>query len=179
MPSRSAAARRTASLPTTDGMFRLGMAIIRTGFGLVFLTNGIAKLPGQWDGIHPFPGFLITRDGARRILAADTETHPVGAYKSLIDDVVLANWGIFGSLLTVTELTVGVLLILGLFTPVAALIGAGFALHLNFAVWDRNVWAWEYAVEWMPLLGLALMRAGRFWGLDERLAWRFPRWPIT
>ncbi len=93
--------------------------------------------------------------------------------------MVLANWGVFGSLLTVTELTVGVLLIVGLFTPIAALIGAGFALHLNFAVWDRNVWAWEYAVEWLPLLGLALMRAGRFWGVDARLVRRFPRWPIT
>jgi len=160
-------------------MFRLGIAIIRVGFGLVFLTNGIAKLPGQWDGIHPFPGFLITRDGARGILAADTETHPVGIYKRLIDDVVLANWGVFGSLLTITELTVGVLLILGLFTPIAALTGAAFAMHLNFAVWDRNVWAWEYAVEWLPLLGLALMRAGRFWGLDARFARRLPRWPVT
>lgn len=173
------AARSAASMHGTDRMFRLGLTIIRVGFGLVFLTNGVAKLPGQWDGIHPFPGFLITRDGARGILAADTQTHPVAAYKRIIDDVVLPNWDFFASLLTVTELLVGVLLILGLFTPIAALIGAGFTLHLNFAVWDRNFWAWEYAVEWMPLIGLALMRAGRFWGMDRRLARRFPRWPVT
>lgn len=162
-----------------ERLFYLGMTVIRAGFGLVFLTNGIAKLPGQWDGIHPFPGFLITRDGARGILQADTQTHPVGVYKRIIDDVVLANWGAFSGLLTVTELLVGICLLLGLFTPIAALVGMGFYLHLNFAVWDRNVWAWEYAVEWMPMIGLALMRAGRYWGLDARLARRFPQWPVT
>lgn len=160
-------------------LFYLGMTILRVGFGLVFLTNGIAKLPGQWDGIHPFPGFLITRDGARGILQADTQTHPVGIYKDIIDKLVLPNWGAFSVLLTVSELFVGICLVVGVLTPIAALIGAAFTLHLNFAVWDRNVWVWEYAVEWMALLAIALMRAGRYWGLDAKLARRLPRWPFT
>lgn len=162
-----------------ERLFYLGLTIIRVGFGLVFLTNGIAKLPGQFDGVHPFPGFLITRDGARGSLEFNTMTHPVGLYKRFVDDVLLPNWGVVGGLLTATEIVIGVCLIVGLLTPIAALLGAGFALHLNFMVWDRNVWMWEYAVEWMPLLGLALMRAGRYWGLDALLARRFPRWPVT
>jgi uncharacterized membrane protein YphA (DoxX/SURF4 family) len=173
------AAAAAATTATTERGLAIGIAIIRITFGLIFLTNGIAKLPGQWDGIHPFPGFLITRDSARGILEFDVQTHPVGLYKRVIDNVVLAHWGVFGAFLTATELAIGICLVLGILTPVVALMGAGFALHLNFANWDRNVWAWEYAVEWLPLIALALMRAGRYKGLDARLAARFPRWPIT
>ena len=160
--------------------FALGMTIIRVGFGLVFLTNGLAKLPQFSNKVPPFKGFLITRDGARSIIDFDTQGHPVGFYRDLIEDVVLKNWGLFGGLLTATELAIGVCLIVGAFTPIAALIAAAFALHLNFAnIHREDKWLWEYPVEWLPLLGLALMRAGRIWGLDARLARRFPQWPVT
>lgn len=160
--------------------FSLGMTIIRVGFGLVFLTNGFAKLGDQQNTIPPFKGFLITREGARSILAADTGGHPVAIYKDFVDTVVLGNWGIWGPLLTAGELFMGICLILGIITPIAALMAAGFALHLNFANIHRDdKWLWEYAIEWIPLLGLAFLRAGRFWGVDVWLAKRFPRWPVT
>jgi hypothetical protein len=85
---------RLSASPRRADLAALGIALLRVGFGLVFLTNGIAKLTG-WDGIHPFPGFLIDLDGARGILAHDVQTHPVAPYKRVIDDVVLANWGLF------------------------------------------------------------------------------------
>jgi uncharacterized membrane protein YphA (DoxX/SURF4 family) len=160
----------------------LGIAVIRVGFGLVFLTNGLAKVAG-WDGIHPFPGFLITSDGARGILEFDTQTHPVGLYKDLIDDVVLANWSLFSAMLTLGELFIGVTLVSGAFANLGAVAGALFALHLNFANWDRNIWAWEYAVEWVPLIGLLLIGSGRYLGLDawasRLLPARLQRWPLT
>ena len=175
-PSHAHAAEHTAQ----DRLFHLGMTIVRVGFGLVFLTNGIAKLGSQPDRIPPFEGFLITRDGARNILAFDIQGHPVDAYRRLNENLVLDNWGFFGGLLAATELFMGVCLILGLLTPIAALMGAAFQLNLNFAnIHREDKWLWDAAVEWMPLLGLALMRAGRFWGLDARLAQRFPQWPIT
>lgn len=158
------------------------IAFLRIGFGLVFLTNGIAKLTG-WDGIHPFPGFLINLEGAKGILEFDVQTHPVGFYKSFIDEVVLPNFGLFGALLTLTELFVGITLLAGAFTSLGALVGAALMLHLNFANWDRNIWAWEYAVEWVPLIALAFLAAGRYWGLDNWISERLPpasrRWPFT
>jgi uncharacterized membrane protein YphA (DoxX/SURF4 family) len=161
-------------------LFKLGLTIIRVGFGLVFLTNGIAKLGDQPNTIPPFKGFLITRDGARNILDFDTQGHPVGIYRDFIEDVVLANWGFWGGALAATEIFIGICLILGVITPIAALLAAGFQLHLTFAnIHREDKWLWEQAVEWMPLLGLAFMRAGRYWGLDALLARRFPRWPIT
>jgi uncharacterized membrane protein YphA (DoxX/SURF4 family) len=166
-----------------DSRVAFAIAFMRVGFGLVFLTHGIAKLTG-WDGIHPFPGFLINAEGARGILSHDVQTHPIGLYKDLIDNVVLANYDtLFGPLLTLSELFVGLALVTGAFASAGALMGAGFALHLNFAVWDRNVWAWEYAVEWIPLISLSLLASGRYWGLDGWVSRRLPRalnrWPLT
>jgi uncharacterized membrane protein YphA (DoxX/SURF4 family) len=163
-------------------LFELGIAFIRVGVGLVFLTNGLAKLAG-WDGIHPFPGFLITSDGARGILEHATQTHPIGLYKDVIDDVVLTHYSFFSAVLTLSELFIGVSLVTGAFANLGALTGAMFALHLNFANWDRNIWVWEYAVEWIPCIGLLLLGSGRFLGLDRWAANLLPsalrRWPIT
>lgn len=159
-----------------------GIAFLRVGFGLVFLTNGLSKATG-WDGIHPFPGFLIDFDGAKGILRADVQTHPVGLYKDLIDNVVLEHYPLFGVLLTMTEIATGIMLVTGAFANIGAIIGALSVLHLNFANWDRNIWAWEYAVEWMPLIALALIGSGRHLGLDEASAKLLPpplrRWPLT
>ncbi len=159
-----------------------GIAVLRVGFGLVFLTNGIAKATG-WDGIHPFPGFLIDFEGARSILEYDVQTHPVGIYKDFIDDVVLENYTFFGVILTMTEISIGLMLVTGAFANIGAMIGALFALHLNFANWDRNIWAWEYAVEWIPLIALVLIGSGRHFGIDKATAKLLPpplrRWPFT
>lgn len=161
-------------------LFTLGVTITRIGFGLVFLTNGMAKLPSFDNTIPPFKGFLIDRNGARSILESDTSGHPIGIYRDFVENVVLANWGFWGPLLTATELFIGISLVFGLVTPIGALVAAGFALHLNFAnIHREDKWLWEYAVEWLPLLSLALMRAGRFWGLDALLARRVSQWPIT
>jgi len=180
------AARTDAALPATRAapwqmtLSTLGLFLLRVGYGLVFLTNGIAKLPGQPERIFPFKGFLITRDSARGIIDYDTQGHPVGLYRDFIENVVLEHWNVFGTLLAATELLIGVCLILGVYTPIAALIGAGFQLHLNFAnIHREDKWLWEAAVEWLPLLTLAFTRAGRSWGLDSRLARRFPQWPVT
>ena len=161
-------------------LFTLGVAITRIGFGLVFLTNGLAKLPGVDNTIPPFKGFLIDRNGARSILESDTSGHPIGIYRDFVENAVLANWEVWGPLLTAAEFFIGISLILGRVAPIGALMAAGFALHLNFANIHRDdKGVWEYAIEWLPLLSLALMRAGRFWGLDALLARRVSLWPIT
>lgn len=177
-------ARPSAAIDPAAGqqatLFKLGIAILRVGYGLVFLTNGVAKLGDQPERIPPFKGFLITRDGARGIIDFDTQGHPVGIYRDFVENAVLAHWGSWGALLAASEIVIGVCLILGLITPIAALMGAGFQLHLNFAnIHREDKWLWEAAVEWLPLLALAFTRAGRFWGLDSYLSRRFPRWPIT
>lgn len=172
----------SAPAPRVDRAMALAIAGLRIGFGLVFLTNGFAKLTG-FDGIHPFPGFLITKASAKGIITFDVQKHPFHPYRSLILHTIVPHWNLFGSLVMLGELFVGVCLVLGVLAPLAALIGAAFQLHLNFANIGNNIWVWEYAVEWMPLLALAFLHAGRYYGLDDWLERRLPRalcrWPFV
>jgi uncharacterized membrane protein YphA (DoxX/SURF4 family) len=164
--------------------FGRAMAALRVYFGLVYLHNGIAKLLPAVDGLWPDTplGFVIQATGdrsAQSILQFEvvTQPHPVGPYRDLVENVVLPNFGVFVAGIGVLETVVGLLLILGLLTPLAAILAAGMALHLQFATLWNDKWLYEYSLEWLPLLCLAAFRAGRWHGLDERFAQTRARWP--
>lgn len=168
--------------PPIDRAMALAIVFLRIGFGFVYFTNGIAKLTG-WDGIHPFPGFLITRESAKGIIQHDVQTNPLHIYKSFILNGVVPHWGVWGIIIMLGELAVGICLILGAFTPIMALFGAAMQIHLNFADWGNNIFMWDYAAYWIPLLALAFFHAGRYWGLDSWIADLLParlrRWPLV
>jgi uncharacterized membrane protein YphA (DoxX/SURF4 family) len=150
------------------------IAVLRIFFGLVFLTNGLAKLV---PGIAHLPGgyYLIDAPGARSIIEHNAAHHPVQVYRDLVFNVFVPNWAVFGPLVGLTEIAAGLLLVLGLATWVGALLAALLSFHIQFS--DANgPWLYEYAVEWVPLLCLAFMGAGRTWGLDGALATSRPRW---
>lgn len=164
--------------------FGRAMAALRIFFGVVFLHNGIAKVlpavPGLWPDT-PI-GFVINAVGQRSaesILRFEvvTQSHPIEPYRALVEQVVLPNIGPFAFAVGMTETVVGILLIIGLWTSLAALIGAAMILHLQFATLWNDKWIYEYALEWIPLSCLAAFRAGRWHGLDGRYVRRHPRWP--
>jgi len=149
-------------------------AVLRIFFGLVYLTNGLAKLV---PGIAHLPGgyYLIDAQGARSIIQHDAAHHPVALYHDLVFNVFLPNWAVFGPLVGLAETTAGLLLLLGLASSLGALLAALLALHIQFAD-ATGPWLYEYAVEWVPLLYLVFVRAGRTWGLDGAIARATPRW---
>ena len=137
-----------------------GFGALRMLFGLVFLANGLAKVvPGLWN--TPL-GYLINADAARDIVAAEVRRHPITAYRDLMENVILANWGVVAPLLAAFELGVGGLLLAAIATRWAALAGALFALHLHFMTVFNGRWLFEYALIWVPLLVLALGSTGRY-----------------
>jgi uncharacterized membrane protein YphA (DoxX/SURF4 family) len=150
------------------------IAILRIFFGVVYVTNGLAKFV---PGIAHLPGgyFLIDSNGARSIIEHNARHHPVQAYHDLVFNVFAPNWSVFGPLVGLAETTAGVLLILGLASSLGALLAALLSLHIQFSD-ATGPWFYEYAVEWVPLLCLAFMRAGSVWGLDGTLARRSGRW---
>jgi len=148
----------------------LAIAVLRVFWGLVYFTNGLAKvIPGL--GHVPGGFFLIDSEGARSILIHEVKNHPVTLYHDLVFNVLVPNWSVVGPLVGATEMTAGVLLILGLAAPLGALLAALLALHLWFATFFNGHWLYEYPVEWVTLLCLAFMRPGRFYGLDA-VFWR-------
>jgi uncharacterized membrane protein YphA (DoxX/SURF4 family) len=163
--------------------FGRAMAALRVYFGVVYLHNGIAKVlpavPNLWPDT-PL-GFVINAEGnrsARSILEFEviTQQHPVEPYRALVESVVLPNFGPFVFAIGALETVVGLLLIVGLLTPLAALIAAGMALHLQFATLWNDKWIYEYSLQWLPLLCLAALRAGRWHGLDARFVATRARW---
>jgi uncharacterized membrane protein YphA (DoxX/SURF4 family) len=73
----------------------------------------------------------------------------------------------------VTEISLGVLLMLGLLTRPAALVAFLFLMSLWVSEWG-TAWIWELLVPVLASLGLAVGRAGRAWGLDALMARRNP-----
>ena len=161
-----------------------GLAGLRIFFGVILLSNGLAKLLGFREiEIGPYSSFLINREETRSIL--DNEVNERGGdgtdvpgLKALTNDVILPNYDVFQWVITAVELGVGAALIVGLATRAAALVGLGQQLFLQLVYLSSGRWTFEQPHEWVPLLILALVPAGRVWGLDGRMARRRPRWPF-
>jgi len=76
----------------------------------------------------------------------------------------------------VTELTVGILLVIGLLTRPAALVAFLFLGSLWVTELGTS-WIWELLVPVVASLGLLVGRAGRAWAVDALLARRNPSSP--
>ena len=164
-----------------------GLAVLRIFVGLIFFANGLSKVTGETRiEIGPYRGNLINRDGARNILdfevnRRDERGTQVPGLKELVNDLILPNWDVFQWLVTAVEVGVGALLLVGLATRGAALVGFGFQLFLALVYLSSNRWAFEQPHEYVPLAILAAVPAGRYWGLDGWLVRIRPalrRWPF-
>jgi uncharacterized membrane protein YphA (DoxX/SURF4 family) len=159
-----------------------GLAALRIFVGLIAFTNGLAKLTGfRQIEIGPYRSNLINLESTRNILVNESRLSEVPLIKPIVNQLILPNFEVFKVLITVVELGVGAALILGLATRGAALVGLGQQLFLALLYASSNRWAFEQPHEYVPLLILTLVPAGRMWGLDGRLLRRRPalrRWPL-
>jgi uncharacterized membrane protein YphA (DoxX/SURF4 family) len=174
-------------------LFAQGMAVIRVFFGIILLANGLAKLApelGRID-IGPYHANLVTRNQARQILNFEInerrirEGAPQGTQvpglKPFVNDVILANWGILQWVVVLIEVGFGGLLLIGLASRGAALVSLGQQLFLALVYFSSNRWMFEQPHEYVPLIVLAIVPAGRMWGLDAQLVRDIPalrRWPF-
>lgn len=155
-----------------------GLAALRIFFGLILLSNGLAKLLDfRTIEIGPYSTFLIDRPEARSILDFETNRRggdgtDVPGLKDLVNEIVLPSWDVLQWLVTALEVGAGAALILGLATRGAALLAFGQQFFLQLVYLSSGRWMWEQPHEWVPLLILALVPAGRVWGLDRRLVHR-------
>ena len=86
-------------------MYR-AIAVLRIFFGVVFLSNGLAKFV---PGIAHLPGgyFLIDSEGARSIIQHNASHHPVRLYHDLVFNLLVPNWALFGPLVGLAEVSAG------------------------------------------------------------------------
>jgi uncharacterized membrane protein YphA (DoxX/SURF4 family) len=174
-------------------LFARGTAVIRIFFGIILVANGLAKLQpalGQID-LGPYHANLVTRDEARGILdfevnkrrireGAPTGTQVPGV-KLLVNDMILANWGFFQWVVILIEVGFGGMLLLGFAGRAAALVCLSQQIFLALVYVSSNRWMFEQPHDYVPLIVLAVVPAGRAWGLDVALLRRWPvlrRWPF-
>ena len=150
-----------------------GLAVLRIFFGVIFFANGLAKLFAfRTVEVGPYRSFLINREETRGILEKEVARNDLPLIPGLVNDVLLPNYGWLQWVATFVELGVGALLILGLATRGAALVGLGQQLFLQLLYLSSGRWMFEQPHEWVPLVILLLVPAGRVWGLDRRFARR-------
>lgn len=154
-----------------------GLAVLRIFMGLVFLLNGLAKLFGfSRIAVGPYVANLIDRDATEFILRFEVFENEAGGTEGTripvlrpIAELLLDDFALFGWAITAAEIVIGLLLVVGLATRGAALLGLGQALFLALVYATSNRWVFEQPHEYVSLIILAIVPAGRVWGLDGKV----------
>jgi uncharacterized membrane protein YphA (DoxX/SURF4 family) len=146
------------------------LAGLRILMGVIFLAVWSYNLQKGFYSPHGWAHFVQHY--------ADTTTS--GPYRTFLNHVMIPNAAITARAQFTLELIVGGCLVLGLFTPVVGLLGAGFQLNLLIATSGTTDWAGTYIIMFALLLAIALGQAGRTLGADARFAKRrpHPRLPV-
>ena len=93
-----------------------------------------------------------------------------------VQSFMAAHANVAGPMQGTTEISFGILLLIGLLTRPVALAAFLFLTTLWVSEWGTS-WIWELLVPVLACLGLAIGRAGRTWGIDAWLAQRRPLSP--
>jgi thiosulfate dehydrogenase (quinone) large subunit len=137
--------------------------IVRVYLGYLWLTSGLGKvMEGGWIGEGAGGAVQGFAQGAMQQTGGE---HPqvTGWYAGFLESVVIPNAVLFSYLVTFGELLVGLALILGLFTGIAAFFGAFMNASFIFA-------GTAGANPLMFILAILLIFAWRvagYWGLDR------------
>jgi uncharacterized membrane protein YphA (DoxX/SURF4 family) len=101
-------------------------------------------------------------------------SHCPAAWKAVMG-LAANHAAIAAPLQAITEISLGILLVIGLVTRPAAFVAFLFLGSLWLSEYGTS-WIWELLVPVVASLGLAIGRAGRRWGVD---AWLSQRWPSS
>ena len=161
-PSRSAP---SGPKPQTAGA---AFALLRLFVGLMFLVSGIEKW--RWIGAHQLE-LTATR------IAAAQQWSVLQGYSNFLLHTVVPHSGLFTWLIVGGEMVAGLLLTLGLFSRLAALYALGLNLAYLFGYWHLGI-PWQMLNEAFLMLEVAFLMVGpgRTFGLDARLARKYPGW---
>jgi uncharacterized membrane protein YphA (DoxX/SURF4 family) len=142
---------------------RFGLAIVRLTIGAMFVGVFFENLgkglytPSGYAGLI---NYYIQHDHAPAIWKAIMAT-------------AASHSAMAAPLQGMTEISLGVLLVLGLLTRPAGLVACGLLASLWVSEWGTS-WIWELLVPTLAALGIAVGAAGRTWGVDAFLARRRP-----
>jgi uncharacterized membrane protein YphA (DoxX/SURF4 family) len=141
------------------------MAGLRITLGMLFLT--------VW-GSNVDKGLYGADQYAALIRSYVDEGDAPGVWKDLMG-AIADGAAVFSKLQLVTELALGVLLTLGLFTRVAAVVAWAFLTSLWISeIGVPNEWTWSLVFPALAAFAVAWLPEARAYSLDERVLGRPP-----
>ncbi len=143
---------------------RIGLAILRLTIGAMFV----------WVFFENLGKGLYTPSHYADLIRDYIDNGQAPAVWKIVMELAARHASMAAPLQGLTEISVGVLLVLGLFTRPVALVAFGFLASLWVSEWG-TAWIWELLVPVLASLALAVGGAGRTWGIDFFLARRRPR----
>ena len=158
MPNASATLTRQLSAAS-------GLALVRVTVGAMLVSVFFENLG---KGLYTPAGYAAL---IRHYIEA---SHSPAAWKAVMG--LAANHASMAApMQAMTEISLGILLAIGLLTRPTAFVAFLFLGSLWISELG-TAWIWELLVPVLASLGLAIGRAGRRWGID---AWLSQRWPSS
>src|SRR5215469_1047042 len=149
-----------------SGTQGIGLALVRFTIGAMFVSVFFENLG---KGAYTAAGY------AGLINYYIKASHSPAAWKWVMG-LMAGHAAMVAPLQAAMEISLGILLVVGLLTRPAALVAFLFLSSLWVSEWGTS-WIWELLVPLLASLGLAVGRAGRAWGIDALLARRRPSSP--
>ncbi len=143
-----------------------GLALVRVIIGAMFVSVFFENLG---KGLYTPAGY------AGLIRYYIEKSHSPAVWKSVMG-LAASHAAMAAPLQGLTEISLGVLLVLGLLTRPAAFIAFLFLGSLWISELGTS-WIWELLVPVIACLGVSVGRAGRKWGVDGWLSQRWPNSP--
>jgi uncharacterized membrane protein YphA (DoxX/SURF4 family) len=140
-----------------------GLALVRVTIGAMFVWVFFENLG---KGLYTPAGY------AGLINYYIQHDHAPAIWKSVMA-LAASHAAMAAPMQALTEIGLGILLVIGLLTRPAAFIAFLYLGSLWVSEWG-TAWIWELLVPVMASLALAIGSAGRKWGVD---AWLVERWP--
>jgi uncharacterized membrane protein YphA (DoxX/SURF4 family) len=143
-----------------------GLALVRLTIGAMFVSVFFENLgkglyrPAGYAGLI---GYYIK------------ESHSPAAWKAVMG-LMASHATMAAPIQAVTEISLGILLVIGLLTRPVAFVAFLFLGSLWISEWG-TAWIWELLVPLVASLALAIGCAGRKWGIDAWLSERRPSSP--
>lgn len=150
---------------TCQSQAATGLAMVRLIIGAMFVSVFFENLgkglyrPAGYSGLI---NYYITHD------------HAPAAWKAVMG-FMASHAAMAAPMQGLTEISLGVLLVIGLLTRPVAFVAFGFLGSLWVSEWGTS-WIWELLVPVVASLALSVGQAGRTWGVD---AWLARRWPSS
>jgi uncharacterized membrane protein YphA (DoxX/SURF4 family) len=143
-----------------------GLAIVRVTIGAMLV----------WVFFENMGKGLYTPSGYANLINYYIKSgHSPTAWKAVMG-LAASHAAMAAPLQAVTEISLGILLVIGLLTRPVAFIAFLYLGSLWVSEWG-TAWIWELLVPVMASLAVAVGRAGRAWGVDASLARRRPSSP--